>query len=112
MTPAFAAALITDQHGRYLLQLRDDKPRILHPGAWGLFGGGEGGRCRTHYSEGVPAPVKGVTMLAPGQVAGVETPGAGGYGDPHERDPALVAKDLREGRISRKTAKDVYGYRE
>lgn len=40
MTPAFAAALITDQHGRYLLQLRDDKPDILHPGAWGLFGGG------------------------------------------------------------------------
>jgi 8-oxo-dGTP pyrophosphatase MutT (NUDIX family) len=39
MTPAFAAALITDQHGRYLLQLRDDKPGILHPGAWGLFGG-------------------------------------------------------------------------
>ena len=81
-------------------------------GPWGLFGGGEGGRCRTHYSEGVPAPVKGVTMLAPGQVAGVETPGAGGYGDPHERDPALVAKDLREGRISREVAKDVYGYPE
>jgi 8-oxo-dGTP pyrophosphatase MutT (NUDIX family) len=40
MTPHFAGALITDQHGRYLLQLRDDKPGILHPGAWGLFGGG------------------------------------------------------------------------
>jgi 8-oxo-dGTP pyrophosphatase MutT (NUDIX family) len=40
MTPEFAAALITDQHGRYLMQLRDDKPGILHPGAWGLFGGG------------------------------------------------------------------------
>lgn len=40
MTLDFAAALITDQHGRYLMQLRDDKPGILHPGAWGLFGGG------------------------------------------------------------------------
>jgi 8-oxo-dGTP pyrophosphatase MutT (NUDIX family) len=37
---AFAGCLITDQHGRYLMQLRDDKPGILHPGAWGLFGGG------------------------------------------------------------------------
>jgi 8-oxo-dGTP pyrophosphatase MutT (NUDIX family) len=40
MLPEFAAALIADQHGRYLMQLRDDKPGILHPGAWGLFGGG------------------------------------------------------------------------
>lgn len=24
---------------RYLLQLRDDKPEIDHPGVWGLFGG-------------------------------------------------------------------------
>lgn len=39
MTPAFAGALILDQAGRYLLQLRDDKPGILHPGAWGMFGG-------------------------------------------------------------------------
>jgi 8-oxo-dGTP pyrophosphatase MutT (NUDIX family) len=39
MTPHFAAALITDEAGRYLMQLRDDKPAILHPGAWGLFGG-------------------------------------------------------------------------
>jgi N-methylhydantoinase B len=77
---------------------------------WGLFGGGEGGRCRTHYSEGVAPPVKGVTMLAPGQVAGVITPGAGGYGDPRARDRALVARDLREGRISREVARTVYGY--
>lgn len=82
----------------------------LHTGPWGLFGGGEGGRCATHYSEGVARPVKGVTMLAPGQVAGVVTPGAGGYGDPRARDRAQVAKDLREGRISPAVARDVYGY--
>ncbi len=39
MTPAFAGALITDEAGRYLLQLRDERPGILHPGAWGMFGG-------------------------------------------------------------------------
>jgi 8-oxo-dGTP pyrophosphatase MutT (NUDIX family) len=36
----FAGALLTDAAGRYLLQIRDDKPGILHPGAYGLFGGG------------------------------------------------------------------------
>lgn len=36
----FAGALLTDEWGRYLLQIRDDKPEILHPGAFGLFGGG------------------------------------------------------------------------
>lgn len=36
----FAGALLTDEWGRYLLQIRDDRPDILHPGAFGLFGGG------------------------------------------------------------------------
>jgi 8-oxo-dGTP pyrophosphatase MutT (NUDIX family) len=34
----FALALLT-VHGRYVLQLRDDKPGIAAPGLWGLFGG-------------------------------------------------------------------------
>lgn len=35
-----AAAVIVLDDGRYLLQLRDDKPGIFFPGHWGLFGGG------------------------------------------------------------------------
>ena len=35
-----AAALIVDESGRYLLQLRDQIPGIFYPGHWGLFGGG------------------------------------------------------------------------
>lgn len=35
----FASALLLDQHGRYLMQIRDETPGILHPGALGLFGG-------------------------------------------------------------------------
>lgn len=38
LTPA-AAAFILDPQGRYLLQLRDDKPTIWYPAHWGLFGG-------------------------------------------------------------------------
>jgi 8-oxo-dGTP pyrophosphatase MutT (NUDIX family) len=34
-----AAALLVDPDGRYLMQLRDDKPDILLPAHWGLFGG-------------------------------------------------------------------------
>jgi N-methylhydantoinase B len=33
----------------------------------------------------------------------------GGYGDPLERDPGLVIKDLQEGLISPAAARDVYG---
>lgn len=33
------AAIITVEDGRYLMQLRDDIPRIFYPGHWGCFGG-------------------------------------------------------------------------
>lgn len=33
------AALIVLEDGRYLMQLRDQKPGIFYPGHWGLFGG-------------------------------------------------------------------------
>lgn len=35
----YTSALLLDQHGRYLTQIRDEIPGILHPGALGLFGG-------------------------------------------------------------------------
>lgn len=34
-----AAAIIVTDDARYLLQLRDDIPRIFYPGHWGCFGG-------------------------------------------------------------------------
>jgi 8-oxo-dGTP pyrophosphatase MutT (NUDIX family) len=40
LVPSCAAvALIVLDDGRYLLQLRDQKPGIFYPGHWGLFGG-------------------------------------------------------------------------
>jgi 8-oxo-dGTP pyrophosphatase MutT (NUDIX family) len=40
LRPANApAALLVLEDGRYLMQLRDQKPDILYPGHWGLFGG-------------------------------------------------------------------------
>ncbi|MBI3827034.1 MAG: hydantoinase B/oxoprolinase family protein [Candidatus Rokubacteria bacterium] len=76
---------------------------------WGLFGGREGGRCRIEYGAGVEPPVRAQGFLEPGQSVAIITPGAGGYGDPAARDRALVWRDLAEGVISRKVARDVYG---
>jgi N-methylhydantoinase B len=76
---------------------------------WGLFGGGEGGRCEIVYSPGVEPPVRAQGFLKPGQSVAIVTPGAGGYGDPRARDRALVRRDLREGVISERVAREVYG---
>lgn len=43
-----------------------------------------------------------------GDILTSQNPGGGGYGDPLERDPALVIKDLREGAISHWAAENVY----
>lgn len=39
------------------------------------------------------------------------TPGGGGYGDPHRRNPAAVAADVRAGLVSPEKAWSVYGVR-
>jgi len=79
---------------------------------WGLFGGGEGGRCRIVYSAGVAPPIGAQVFLGPGQSVAIVTPGAGGYGDPAERDRALVRRDVAEGVVSAAVARDVYGLAE
>nr|WP_251076726.1 NUDIX domain-containing protein [Streptomyces benahoarensis] len=38
--PVHSSALLHDGEGRYLLHLRDNRPGIRQPGAWGLLGGG------------------------------------------------------------------------
>lgn len=37
--PVEVALAVLEQNGRWLVQLRDDVPGIVAPGAWGLFGG-------------------------------------------------------------------------
>ena len=76
---------------------------------WGLFGGREGGRAAIQVDEGAEVPVRGQCRLQPGQGVSVVTPGAGGYGPPGQRDRELVRRDLREGKITERTAREVYG---
>ena len=39
----------------------------------------------------------------------LRTPGGGGYGDPSERDPALVLEDVRDLLLEPEDAREMYG---
>ena len=47
-------------------------------------------------------------MIPNGDRLIVEMPGGGGLGNAAERDPALVAQDLRNGFISKESAREIY----
>ena len=80
-------------------------------GPWGLFGG-EAGRPAEylHKSNGKWTPInsKSTIQVEPGDVVSYRTCGGGGYGDPLERDPALVLRDVRSGKVSPDRARTVY----
>ncbi len=81
---------------------------------WGLEGGRPGGSGRFLIEGGAAAPRRlddkpsGVTVT-PGQRIVVETPGAGGWGDPRERDPAALAEDRDSGKFTDAFLVENYG---
>ncbi|MGO9081094.1 MAG: hydantoinase B/oxoprolinase family protein [Streptosporangiaceae bacterium] len=81
---------------------------------WGISGGRAGQPFRVTIDPGGPAE-RDVPALADGEFvpAGtairIRTTGGGGWGDPLDRDPALVARDVRHGKVSRPAAADAYG---
>jgi len=48
-------------------------------------------------------------QLSPGDVVRVSTPGGGGYGDPFQRDPARVARDVARSYYTRSQAQTLFG---
>jgi N-methylhydantoinase B len=77
----------------------------------GLMGGLPGSNAQlTLLNREHPIPRKGRTMLQAGDMLHVRFPGGGGYGDPKQRDRALIEKDLRHGVITAAQAKSLYGY--
>lgn len=54
-------------------------------------------------------PAKGITRMGINDAEMCFMAGGGGYGDPLERDPALVSKDVRQQLCSLDTAEKVYG---
>ena len=94
--------------------------------AWGLKGGREGVSGATLYlqangnrwqtiseafGKGSPSKYSNVP-IKPGERVSVKAPGGGGYGDPQKRDRRLIVDDVVEGFISRKKAKEDYGFEE
>ena len=57
-------------------------------------------------------PSKLTTTLEKGDRLWVGTAGGGGYGPPGERDRALVATDVADGKVSPEMAKTLYGLEE
>ncbi|MFZ4660695.1 MAG: hydantoinase B/oxoprolinase family protein [Caldilineaceae bacterium] len=81
-------------------------------GPGGLFGGEAGQKASYFLNAGDEATELGskvTVQLAPGDVVSYRTCGGGGYGSPLERDPALVLRDVREGKVSLERAQTVYG---
>jgi N-methylhydantoinase B len=81
----------------------------------GLFGGFEGTCARlTVERDGtvIDVPSKGALALKKGDIVVIATGGGAGYGDPAERDPALIAADVAEGWITREAARRDYGWGE
>ena len=91
---------------------------------WGLLGGGPGAVGGLLYQApgsddwrpfteafGKTSPSKFANAtIGPGDRIRLIAPGAGGYGDAAERNPALIAEDLREGWITPEGARRDYGY--
>jgi len=76
---------------------------VLAP--WGLFGGeaGQTGRILLQPEKSdetyLPSKCSGVTVKA-GETISIQTPGAGGYGQPKDRDKDLIENDLITAKIT------------
>ena len=82
--------------------------RIHHP-ARGRNGGQPGAPTTISRDDGTPMRGKGKQFVPNGRKVMLAFPGGGGYGEPSDRDPALVKRDLARGYISAETAAHDYG---
>jgi N-methylhydantoinase B len=74
----------------------------------GREGGGDGAAGAVRLKSGKVLRPKGFQVIPDGDRLILELPGGGGMGDPVRRDPALVARDVRYGLVSRAEAETVY----
>jgi N-methylhydantoinase B len=103
-----------EKHYRALVDCRTivtaDRVRL---GCYGVNGGKAGlPFCVTVDLEGARRDLGGLVDGEPvlaGQVVRVLTTGGGGWGDPLDREPELVQRDVTEGKVSLAAARDDYG---
>jgi N-methylhydantoinase B len=80
----------------------------------GMAGGSEGCTGSFVINEGTAKeehlpPKKTNHYIHAGDRLSLLYPGGGGFGNPRERDPGAVARDVRNGRVSKEEALSVYG---
>jgi N-methylhydantoinase B len=96
-----------EQAPRPPVRLGIQSGRFRHPPD-GLFGGGPGARARFLVND-EPGNPYGLTQLQVGDVVTMDAAGGGGYGDPLERDPLAVRRDVEQGYVSPQAARERYG---
>ena len=92
-----------------ILQERSDR-RDFRP--YGLYGGAPGKPSMNYLNpatENRPLPSKLTMTIRRGDVFRHEVAGAGGWGDPLERDPPMVLCDVRNELVSLASARADYG---
>jgi N-methylhydantoinase B len=83
--------------------------RIAHP-AMGRAGGRPGQPGVVSLDDGTPLPGKSSQVAVPaGRRVVLQLPGGGGFGEPAQRDAALLQADLRNGYVSPQKAQEEYG---
>ncbi len=75
----------------------------------GREGGLDGAPGAVRLKSGKVLRPKGFQVIPDGDRLILELPGGGGMGDPKLRDPALVARDVRDGLVTEDEAREVYG---
>jgi N-methylhydantoinase B len=81
---------------------------------WGVNGGRAGAPFRATIEPGGPneREMDGLTLAEPmraGEIVRIRTTGGGGWGDPLQRDPDAVLRDVVDGKVSRHAAEHDYG---
>jgi N-methylhydantoinase B len=77
--------------------------------AQGICGGSPGATGTVRAADGGELHPKRQQRLAAGERVTLSLPGGGGYGDPLEREPRMVARDVEDGLVSVERAREVYG---
>ncbi len=91
-----------------ILQMRTDRTKSQ---PWGLAGGHPGAFSKTTVVvSGREREIgKETVVLSRGDILRLQVAGAGGWGDPLERDPEKVRWDVLNGKVSMRRAQEVYG---
>ena len=82
-----------------------DRTRFPAPG---MLGGRDGAAGSVGTASGEHLHPKRQQRIPAGERVVLKLPGGGGYGNPLERDPDLVRRDVEDGLVSAERAREAY----